>query len=126
VRQTPELQRVAFVAFYLLDDSQLWFHHMELNGGRPTEDKNRNQSIGLWRHGCLPRLRASLIVESSHDIWYQETWVPLHHNEFTVRHRFYQCHWLNAILCRLDAIDVKMEPLKPLQDQVATVQEHAA
>jgi hypothetical protein len=24
------------VAFYLLDDAQLWFHRMELNGGRPT------------------------------------------------------------------------------------------
>jgi hypothetical protein len=27
---------MAFVTFYLLDDTQLWFHHMELNGGRPT------------------------------------------------------------------------------------------
>jgi hypothetical protein len=33
---TPENQRAAFTAFYLLDDAQLWFHRMELNGGRPT------------------------------------------------------------------------------------------
>jgi hypothetical protein len=37
---------------------------------------------------------------------------------------------LNAILRRLDTIEVKMEPLEPLQDQVAmletAVQEHAA
>jgi hypothetical protein len=29
---------------------------------------------------------------------------------------------LNAILCRLDAIELKMEPLQPLQDQVATLE----
>jgi hypothetical protein len=27
---------VVFSAFYLLDDVQLWFHQMELNGGRPS------------------------------------------------------------------------------------------
>jgi hypothetical protein len=31
-----ENKRVAFAAFYLLDDAQLWFHRMELNGDRPT------------------------------------------------------------------------------------------
>jgi hypothetical protein len=36
VRRTPEHQRVAFVVFYHLDDSQLWFHRLELNGGQPT------------------------------------------------------------------------------------------
>jgi hypothetical protein len=36
VRHTLEHQRVAFTAFYLLDDAQLWFHRLELNGGRPT------------------------------------------------------------------------------------------
>jgi hypothetical protein len=36
VRHTSEHQRVAFATFYLLDDAQLWFHRMELNGGRPT------------------------------------------------------------------------------------------
>jgi hypothetical protein len=36
VRQTPEHKRVTFAAFYLLDDAQLWFHCMELSGGRPT------------------------------------------------------------------------------------------
>lgn len=34
--RTPEHQQVAFAAFYLLDDTQLWFHRMELNDGRPT------------------------------------------------------------------------------------------
>jgi hypothetical protein len=32
----PEHKRVAFAAFYLLDDVQLWFHRMELNDGHPT------------------------------------------------------------------------------------------
>jgi hypothetical protein len=36
VRRTPEHQRVALAVFYLLDDTQLWFHHLELNGRRPT------------------------------------------------------------------------------------------
>jgi hypothetical protein len=36
IRRTPEHQRVAFAAFYLLHDAQLWFHRLELNGGRPT------------------------------------------------------------------------------------------
>jgi hypothetical protein len=36
VRHTPEQKRVALVACYLLDDAQIWFHRMELNGGRPT------------------------------------------------------------------------------------------
>jgi hypothetical protein len=36
VRRTPEPKRVALAACYLLDDAQLWFHRLELNGGRPT------------------------------------------------------------------------------------------
>jgi hypothetical protein len=33
VRQMSEHKHITFVVFYLLDDAQLWFHHMELNGG---------------------------------------------------------------------------------------------
>jgi hypothetical protein len=36
VRRTPEQKQVSLAACYLLDDAQLWFHQMELNGGRPT------------------------------------------------------------------------------------------
>jgi hypothetical protein len=36
VHRTPDNKKVAFTAFYLLDDAQLWFHRMKLNGGRPT------------------------------------------------------------------------------------------
>jgi hypothetical protein len=36
VHRTPDDKKVAFTAFYLLDDAQLWFHRMKLNGGRPT------------------------------------------------------------------------------------------
>jgi hypothetical protein len=36
VRRTSEPKRVALAACYLLDDAQLWFHRLELNGGRPS------------------------------------------------------------------------------------------
>jgi hypothetical protein len=36
VRRTPDHQRVPFAAFYLLDDVQLWFHRMVLNGSQLT------------------------------------------------------------------------------------------
>jgi hypothetical protein len=36
VCQKMEHKCVAFAAFYLLDDVELWFHCMELNDGRPT------------------------------------------------------------------------------------------
>jgi hypothetical protein len=39
VRRTPDHQQVSFTAFYLLDDGQLWFHHMELNSGWLTWDQ---------------------------------------------------------------------------------------
>jgi hypothetical protein len=46
VRHTPEHQRVVFAAFYLLDDTQLWFHRMELNGIRPTWPQLVNARFG--------------------------------------------------------------------------------
>jgi hypothetical protein len=36
MRHTPEHQLVAFATIHLLDDTQLWFHRTELNGGCPT------------------------------------------------------------------------------------------
>jgi hypothetical protein len=36
VRHTLELKHVALAACYLLDNTQLWFHRMEMNGGCPT------------------------------------------------------------------------------------------
>lgn len=40
VRCTPEPQRVALATCYLLDDAQLWFHRLELNGGRPDNSSS--------------------------------------------------------------------------------------
>jgi hypothetical protein len=59
VRQTPENKSIAFTAFYLLDDAQLWFHLMELNGGSPTW----NQFVKLVNARFRPPLTDNPIGE---------------------------------------------------------------
>jgi hypothetical protein len=36
LRRTPEDMKVSFAAFNLLDDAQLWFYRLQLNGDMPT------------------------------------------------------------------------------------------
>jgi hypothetical protein len=36
VRRTAEHRRVAYASFYLTDDTQLWYHRLELNDSPPS------------------------------------------------------------------------------------------
>jgi hypothetical protein len=36
LRGTPEDRRVPVASFYLLDDTHVWYHRVELNGGPPS------------------------------------------------------------------------------------------
>jgi hypothetical protein len=58
VRRTPD-DKVVFTAFYLLDDAQMWFHRMELNGGRPSWQ----QFVQLVNAHFMPPLTDSPIGE---------------------------------------------------------------
>jgi hypothetical protein len=59
---TPEHRRVHYASFYLLEDAQLWYHRLELNGGPPTSDQfvrliNKRFEPALTAIGELALLR---------------------------------------------------------------------
>jgi hypothetical protein len=82
VRRTPEHQRVAFAAFYPLDDAQLWFHRLELNDGRtwpqfiqlvnalfgpPLPDSPVGALAMLWRSGSVDDYAKQFMALSCRD-----------------------------------------------------------
>jgi hypothetical protein len=83
VHRTPDHQRVPFAAFYLLDDVQLWFHRMVLNGSQLTWEQFvklvntrfrpplTNSPLGeltmLWHTGTVDEYITRFMALSCHD-----------------------------------------------------------
>jgi hypothetical protein len=80
VRQTPDHKRVSYALFHLLDDAQLWFHRMELNGpwleftrlintwfGPPMTDTPLGELALLRRTGSLDEICSKFMSLSCRD-----------------------------------------------------------